>query len=189
MKKEYEIKSLLCYGVENVKKAIWSLKTDKDFYKSEAGVKIAKILENEITKESGLTEKVVVCVPSSSFWQNKKKFDHMHILLKNIAKDNKQVFNYISYAIIPRLHKDLQKGLNKKQRQDQTISSFELSGYFKKVLKNKFLEIIIIDDVKTTGATLNECAETIQRYLVKEKIDEQIDEKMKIRCLTIAYEA
>jgi predicted amidophosphoribosyltransferase len=173
---KHETKSMFCYGNEDIKKMIWSLKTDPRFYKSEDGKNLIESVRKEIQSD---TKTVVVCVPSSSFWQNKKSFDHMHVFMKNCVKNMK----YIPYAIVPKLNKDLQKGLNKKDRQAQTSGAYELSNYFKYFLKtiNGEWYILIVDDVKTTGSTLNACAGTVEDYLEKQDVN--------IKCLAITYEA
>ena len=52
-----------------------------------------------------------------------------------------------------------QTGLNKKERQQNIKGAFEVKDKKKVAGKN----IILIDDVYTTGATLNECAKTLRK--------------------------
>jgi len=125
----------------------------------------------------------------------------MHILIKSLVKKLRQNNNisYIPHAIIPRLNKNLQKELNKRERQNQTIGAYSLSNYFKYHLRQRLLEktilafeILIIDDVKTTGSTLIECRDTVERYvnsLSSENNKADTTKLLSIRCLTIAYEA
>jgi predicted amidophosphoribosyltransferase len=231
--KNNSIKSLFCYGNTDIKKIIWSLKTKKDFYKSPESLDLMRILHKQI--DLGTANKdhqintILLCAPSSSFWQNKKSYDHMHVFIryftKQVTKFNKLVdfegnklkttnkINYIPHAIIPSLHKDSQKNLNKEERQKQTKNAYKLSNYFKYYLKqiirrvnqntfNDEIEItntststnnklsyrlLIIDDVKTTGSTLIECENTIRAYL--EDIPLLDPQCFSIDCLTIAYEA
>lgn len=244
MKKENQIKSLYCYGDEQIRKVIWSIKQNPEFCKEKEGpgIRIIKDVTGWIEREAGVdrgvttidtsdtvdaaTYTLIVCAPSSSFWQNRKSFDHMHVFMKACAKywgKNNDEFRYIPYAIIPRLNKSSQKGLNKEERQKQTLGAYELSNYFRYFLKVRLsrqmkvfsakveatapaLKIVIIDDVKTTGSTLHECANVIENYLEEvlakrnTKNTLAIDEdnnrhedraipKISINCLTIAYEA
>lgn len=204
---KYEIKSMFLYGNEEIKKIIWSLKTNSMFYNSENGNKLMESVRKEIqNKDYEMQKTIVICAPSSSFWQNKKGFDHMHIFMKACLKNwrknsstiltkSTQHIHYIPYAIVPKLNKSLQKALNKKDRQKQTLGAYGLSNYFKFFLRtNKELcNILILDDVKTTGSTLNECSEVVEDYLNylldKQKINLSQKEQITIRCLTIAYEA
>lgn len=232
MKKENQIKSLYCYGNEQIRKVIWSIKQNPEFCKEREGpgIRIIKDVTSWIEREAGVvrgvatidtadtaTNTLIVCAPSSSFWQNRKSFDHMHVFMKACAKywgKNNDEFRYIPYAIIPRLNKSSQKGLNKEERQKQTLGAYELSNYFRYFLKVRLyrqmkvlsarveatapaLKIVIIDDVKTTGSTLRECANVIENYLEEVLADKNIKggpnnkpvPDIYINCLTIAYEA
>lgn len=227
-----KIKSLFCYGNEDIKKIIWSLKTDQSFFESENGKRLIVRLWDEVQNKecvdtnlvavdgtggdltsTNLVKTIIICVPSSSFWQSKKSFDHMHVFMKACVKNWKSrlklakaemVPKYIPYSIIPRLNKDLQKGLNKKDREKQSLGAYELSNYFKLFLKYNFfnknkrykvknLRILIIDDVKTTGSTLIECSNTVENYikglLNKHGLESLWQINVVVNCLTIAYEA
>ena len=209
-----KIKSLFCYGNEETKKMIWSLKTNPRFYNSEDGEKLIKFIGQEIQINENT---IVICAPSSSFWQNKKNFDHMNVFMKKCIRNLRsnsssylvEHVGYIPYAIVPRLSKGLQKGLNKIERKKQTLGAYGLSNYFKYLLKywvfnNKkimtikdgsyaIFNILIIDDVKTTGSTLLECAHIVDDYLnslfsgQKNNLVER--NNIHIKCLTVAYEA
>ncbi len=197
-----EIKSLFCYGDANIRKMIWSLKTDSKFFKSSDGVDLTGALIKEISSNT-----MIICAPSSSFWQNRKNFDHMHVFIKNFVKRlrwNNNNITYVPQAITPRLNKKPQKVLNKQERQNQTIGAYDLSNYLKYHLRQRLLkkttstknsplfttnhsaEILIIDDVKTTGSTLIECRKTVEKYINSLSLE---DDKVKIGCLTLAYEA
>lgn len=191
-----DIKSLFCYGNEKVKKMIWSLKTNPRFCNTENGEKLIKIIRREIQNKEDCSGKkiIVVCAPSSSFWQNKKDFDHMHSLMKAVFKGWHPLSinpRYIPYAIIPHLNKDSQKILNKKERQEQSRDAYALSGYFKYLLRkdiskdNSVVSILVIDDVKTTGSTVNECIRTIEKHAKKYSSEVTLN----ANGLTIAYEA
>lgn len=161
-----EIKSLFCYEDSEIKKIIWSLKKNEGFYKTKDGLKIIEIIKRE-SKAYDL----IVSIPSSSYWQNFKNFDHMHKILRKIP-------NYIPYSIVPRLHKQEQKKLNKMERINQIYKSYRLSFRFRYLIKNKNnLNILIIDDLRTTGLTLHEAYSTIKSFT-----------QSKVNCLTIAYE-
>ncbi len=231
------VRSIFCYGNEDIKKMIWSLKTDRRFFDSENGKKLMERLWNEIQNNKGeggvggvASKTIIICAPSSSFWQSRKNFDHMHVSMKACVKNWRSVIKpaqvpvstqmptmwpttapilntevkYVPYSIIPKLNKSLQKGLNKKDRQKQSSGAYGLSNYFKHFLRYHFFNknkrsaipnwnILIIDDVKTTGSTLNECSHIVENYieglLDKYGFISQQQTKIIIKCLTIAYEA
>lgn len=53
------------------------------------------------------------------------------------------------------------KSKNNLQRQQNVLSIFKINNHCKKYVKNK--NIILVDDVFTTGATLNECAKILKQ--------------------------
>ena len=195
MKKENIIKSLFCYRDENVKKTIWAMKTDKEHLKSEEGKNtlnsfykflIEEIRSREKEEADGKTIFIIVSPPSTSYWQNKKIFDHMNIFLKKLVKDNRgngfPKIIHIANAIVPNLVKKTQKILSKKDREINSIGAYRLSNYFKykiKTLKESSIKVIIIDDISTTGLTLDACSKVIR---------DMMQEEDKIMCLSICYE-
>ena len=212
-----EIKSLFCYGDEKNKKMIWKLKTDPKFCVSDDGKNLMKRLSGEISGRDAerweVSQEVawpkvrhapiIIAPPSSSYWQSKKGFDHMHVFMKKISKT--YGYKYIPHAIIPKLAKGSQKLLNKKERQDQSCGAYTLSNYFKYFLKTalkakatltsataeaaeaQVFEILIIDDVKTTGSTVIECIKTVERYVSLGHLSSE--NNVNVSGMTIAYEA
>jgi ComF family protein len=66
----------------------------------------------------------------------------------------------VNFSLLKRRKSTLtQTGLNKKEREQNIKGAFEVSDKKKIAGKN----IILIDDVYTTGATLNECAKTLMK--------------------------
>ncbi len=142
---------------------------------------------------------LIINVPSTSYWMSKKSFDHMHILIKQIikmyktntfniingTKDSKNAFKiiHLSHAIIPRVVKSSQKKLTKEQRIYQSNNAYKLSWSFKKLLQDIDCNIIILDDIHTTGSTIRSCKQTVDDYL--NKIHKT---HIRIMSLTIAYE-
>ena len=75
-----------------------------------------------------------------------------------LAKKFSEIFNLnLSTDLIRIKHRKAQAKLNKEKRQINIIGSFDWQG--KTMPKN----IILIDDVTTTGATLNECARVLKQ--------------------------
>lgn len=66
--------------------------------------------------------------------------------------------------VLVRLDKNQQKYKNKKQRLDTYGDRYALKKSFKGELPK---EIVLIDDIMTTGATIQECAEVLKKYGVE----------------------
>jgi predicted amidophosphoribosyltransferase len=66
-----------------------------------------------------------------------------------------------------------QAGLQRKQRLENVRNAFKLNKKFVNLIKNK--NILLIDDVVTTGATINECTKVLKSSGAS-----------KIFCLTLA---
>jgi competence protein ComFC len=64
-----------------------------------------------------------------------------------------------------KIYRPDQASLNQKDRMKNLIGSIEVKSKFLKPLKNK--TVVVIDDVATTGSTLNECARALKESGVK----------------------
>jgi ComF family protein len=120
---------------------------------------ISFIKENKIIKKSNifknLNNLIIIPVP---LHKNKKRFrgfNQSELLAEIIAK---KIGSPLNTTKLTR-HKDTkpQAKLNRKQRLINVDNAFKWTG---QTLKNK--NIILIDDVTSTGATLNNCAKTLK---------------------------
>lgn len=205
------------YREQTIKNIINKIKNDKDFLKlsksSEAKTLINQLLRQICKIEEDFARSksdssianirlIIVTVPSTSYWMSKKNFDHMHILIKQLIKFSKSKINYIPFALVPRVSKGSQKRLTKEQRIIISKEAYTLSLFFRKILKDGDCNIIIIDDIHTTGSTIKSCASTISNYVdlinrqeknkqSKNKNGNEASGKIRmvnIKSLTIAYE-
>lgn len=55
-----------------------------------------------------------------------------------------------------------QKGMSRKERRDNVKGAFAVNGRYLTALPGK--NILLVDDVYTSGATLNECAKTLKKH-------------------------
>jgi predicted amidophosphoribosyltransferase len=55
-----------------------------------------------------------------------------------------------------------QEGLTRERRQINVIGSFGINRNYAQLLQNK--KIVLIDDVFTTGATVNECSRVLKKH-------------------------
>ena len=80
------------------------------------------------------------------------------LILANALSKKKRI--EVNFSLLKRHKSTLtQTGLNKKEREQNIKGAFEVSD--KKIISGK--NVILIDDVYTTGATLNECAKTLMK--------------------------
>ena len=87
-----------------------------------------------------------------------RKFNQAALLSQNIALiiKKKNILN----GLIKYKKTVQQVGLNKQQRKKNIKDSINLNSKYMNVIKNK--NILLVDDVFTTGATVNECAKVLK---------------------------
>ena len=100
----------------------------------------------------------MVCVPMSKARLRKKGFNHSLLLAKDLSKLSNIIF--LKDALIKIKDTKTQVGLNYDERKRNLKNSFILKEKYKNTLKNK--NILIVDDVFTTGSTINECAKALK---------------------------
>ncbi len=100
---------------------------------------------------------LLIPVPMHIKKLRERGFNQSLILANTLGK--KQQIN-VNFSLLKRRKSTLtQTGLNKKEREQNIKGAFEVSDNKNIAGKN----IILIDDVYTTGATLNECAKTLMK--------------------------
>jgi len=87
-----------------------------------------------------------------------RKFNQSAILAEEIAiRSNKK---YLFDGLLRIRETTPQKGLNKKDRLKNISGAFAINQKYTEAIQGK--NIIIVDDIFTTGATLNECAKVLK---------------------------
>lgn len=122
----------------------------------------------EIINEKNINADYICYIPMSKKSKRKRGFNQCEVMAKNISI-------YTSIPINNSIIKNRNTKEQKKLSKDERISN--IKGAFSIKENNNLYgkDIILIDDVTTTGATLNECKEILKKYGVN-----------KIICLTIA---
>ncbi len=111
---------------------------------------------------------IITSVPRDYFSYLLKGENHADVMAKALAKSVRLPY---SHLLIKVKSGKMQKRLTRFERLEN------ISGAYKANSKNKIRgkNILLIDDVKTTGATLNECAKILKREYAA-----------KVYCLTLA---
>lgn len=136
------------------KKIVHELKYHKGFHLLPDIIKLVKTLPGYI---EFLEDAILVPVPLHKSKLRKRGFNQSYLLAEHLAKE---VRGSRVIEVLERVKKTVtQTYLGKEMRQKNVKNAFAL---YPKVVINKSLRYIIIDDVFTTGATLNACATVLK---------------------------
>jgi len=136
--------------------------------------KFAPLLLEKI-KDQIPNSPIIIAVPLHKKRLQKRKFNQAILLAKNLQKLAPQLI-FLPDFLIRTKHTKPQTALKKKERENNLKNVFALNEkYLDKVRGQNFL---LIDDVTTTGATLENCARVLKKHGAK-----------KITALTIAKTA
>lgn len=154
IKRVHQQEEIMAYGYYGgvLKKLILNLKYHKSFI---AGKVLADLL-CQIIIEKKLSIDCICYVPISKDSLKKRGFNQCSVLAKNISR-------ILDIPVIDCLVKvketKEQKLLGKEERMKNILDAFEIKNKEKLFKKN----ILLIDDVYTTGATINECKKNIEK--------------------------
>ena len=154
IKRVHQQEEIMAYGYYGgvLKKLILNLKYHKSFI---AGKVLADLL-CQIIIEKKLSIDCICYVPISKDSLKKRGFNQWSVLAKNIS-------SILDIPVIDCLVKvketKEQKLLGKEERMKNILDAFEIKNKEKLFKKN----ILLIDDVYTTGATINECKKNIEK--------------------------
>ena len=154
IKRVHQQEEIMAYGYYGgvLKKLILNLKYHKSFI---AGKVLADLL-CQIIIEKKLSIDCISYVPISKDSLKKRGFNQCSVLAKNIS-------SILDIPVIDCLVKvketKEQKLLGKEERMKNILDAFEIKNKEKLFKKN----ILLIDDVYTTGATINECKKNIEK--------------------------
>ncbi len=135
-------------------------------YKFNGQTDLSKFLANLIyqytlIKNKNLEDSIIIPIPIHRYKLFKRGYNQTSLLGKELFK----LFNcHINNNVLAKSKNTLQQvGLDQKQRINNLTNSFEVKNIH--LIKNK--HIILLDDVITTGATINECAKILYSTNVK----------------------
>jgi competence protein ComFC len=105
---------------------------------------------------------VIVPVPLHKKRQRMRGFNQAELIAEEIGKNNG--LEVVNDALIRGINTKSQVDLQKGERRENIKGAFTVSD----TAKMKRKKVLIIDDLFTTGSTLNECARVLKRSGVKE---------------------
>lgn len=127
--------------------------------------KLSKLLiarsQNEINNSD-----IVVPVPLHIKRLRKRKFNQAILLAKSLVKNQKIIF--FPDLLIRTKNTKPQVELRKKERETNLKGAFALNIKYQSPIKGK--NILLVDDVVTTGTTLEECAAILKKHGAKRVI-------------------
>ncbi len=163
-RKPYYDKSITIFRYNNViRKAISDLKYHDQTFLAK---KFTRILFEKARNEISDAD-LIIAVPLHLSRLRKRKYNQAILLAKNIAKlaDNLKFF---SDFLIRTKNTEPQVSLRSKQRAQNLKSAFAVKKKYENEVKGK--KIILLDDVMTTGATLENCAKELKKKGAREVV-------------------
>lgn len=103
---------------------------------------------------------MIIPVPISLFKRFRRRYNQAELLAMELSK-----LSGVTYEprILRKVKSTLpQEGLSRLSRLKNLAGSFGVSEKYKSLLKDK--NVVIVDDVMTTGTTVNECAKILKKY-------------------------
>lgn len=140
-----------------LKEAIHSLKYQNNLA---LGFILSEMLEEKLRNENWIID-IIVPVPLSRGRQRERGYNQAALLAHPLAK--RMGLQYDSGSLTRKKYTESQVHLTAEERSCNMADAFSIKSNF---FKGK--NILIIDDVITTGSTINECARTIQEGGAKE---------------------
>ena len=122
------------------------------------------ILKNKKIFQKLQTYDIIIPVPISKKRMKERGYNQSLLIAKKISKDVK--ISLQTNCLMKIKHITEQSKLNKEQRKQNIQNVYELKNG--EILNNK--RILLIDDIYTTGSTVNECCKMLQKAMPK-KID------------------
>jgi len=142
------IKSLFSYKNPIIKELIWQIK----YKKNKHAIKCAGYCLFEKLKEYSKEKIILIPIPISNQRRKERGYNQTELLIDEIIKlDLNNNFEKDYNILVRTKNIDKQTHKNRNDRIENTKSIFQVKE--RRVSNNK---IIIIDDVTTTGSTLNE---------------------------------
>ena len=124
-----------------------------------AGDILAELLEAYITEKFEYKEYIITYIPLSKKSQKVRGFNQCEYIARKIARD-------LSIEAVEVLIKIKETKEQKKLKKDERFENIKEAFEIKKEINIKSKKIILIDDVTTTGATIQEASKLLKKFNV-----------------------
>lgn len=123
----------------------------------EVGIQLGKLLANKFTLEMIERPDVVIPIPIHNAKKRERGFNQSDIIAASLANELK--IEYDDQFMKRDLYTATQTKLNRTQRLKNISNAFSV------ISNNQYNNVLLIDDVYTTGATINQAAKCIKEVL------------------------
>lgn len=149
------------YYSESIVRAISNFKmNDMPFLADEFALKMYEQIK---TDYQNIDFDYITFVPLRRFHQAKRGFNQSELIAEKLSV----MMNVNSVTLLKKVrYTGVQHKKSAKERAADVFGAFDVQKNYKNALGEK--TILLIDDVKTTGATLNECAKMLKIYGAKD---------------------
>lgn len=100
---------------------------------------------------------IIIPVPIHNKRKIQRGYNQSSLIANEIAKNNDNI-KYIDDVLLKQKNNKPQSTKNKKERQENVIGAYNIKNEYK--INNK--KILLLDDIYTTGSTVNECAKILK---------------------------
>jgi ComF family protein len=140
---------------EKIMDAVHLIKySGKSYLAKSLGPLLADYLKNWLSDTNGM---IMIPVPLHKKKLRQRGFNQSVLLVKSVSRILDMEADY--FTLIRIKYTETQTGLTLEERRKNVKGAFEVSG--KKDLNGK--TVILVDDVATTGNTINECARVLKK--------------------------
>lgn len=101
---------------------------------------------------------IIIPVPIHYKRKIKRGYNQSALIAKGIAKNDNSI-EYVDNVLLKQKNNKPQSTKNKKDRQENVIGAYYIKNEYK--IYNK--KILLLDDIYTTGSTVNECAKALKQ--------------------------
>lgn len=124
------------------------------------------IFKNKLAVNYIKSYDVIIPVPIHKERYKKRGYNQSELITKDICKyfDNIQ---YMSKVLIKNKNISPQSTLNKQGRVNNVVGAYDINSTYLNELKQfRGKRVLLVDDVFTTGSTLNECAKVLKQLSI-----------------------